>query len=51
MRIETELVDKIRGLYDAREINLDYFASIKDTLARIETSQDSFSYLLHNFES
>lgn len=51
VRMETELTEKIRGLYDGREVHQDYFASIKNTLARIETSQDSFRYLLYNVES
>ncbi len=36
LRIENEVVEKIRGLYDDRSVNQDYFASIKDSLARIE---------------
>jgi len=35
-RIENEVVEKIRALFDDRSVNQDYFASIKDSLARIE---------------
>jgi chaperonin cofactor prefoldin len=35
-RIENEVIDKIRGLFDDRSMNQDYFASIKDSLARVE---------------
>ena len=35
-RMENEIIDKIRALFDDRSINHDYFASIKDSLARIE---------------
>ena len=50
VRMETELAEKVRGLFDAREVSLDYFASIKNTLARIEASQDSFRHMLYNVE-
>jgi len=30
------VVEKIRALFDDRSMNQDYFASIKDSLARIE---------------
>ena len=36
MRIENEVETRIRALFDDRSINQDYFASIKDSLARIE---------------
>ncbi len=44
--LETEIMEKIRALFDARPVNLDCFASIKDTLARIEADQESFRYIL-----
>ncbi|MCR4441017.1 MAG: hypothetical protein QHH10_02925 [Peptococcaceae bacterium] len=36
VRVENELVDKIRVLFDAHSMYLDYFASIKESQARIE---------------
>jgi len=35
-RLENEVIDKIRALFDDRSMGQDYFASIKDSLARIE---------------
>lgn len=35
-RIENEIVDKIRALFDDRSIHMDYFASIKNSLTKIE---------------
>lgn len=35
-RMENEVIEKIRALFDDRSINQDYFASIKDSLARVE---------------
>ena len=35
-RMENEVIDKIRALFDDRSMGQDYFASIKDSLARIE---------------
>ncbi|MHB1041521.1 MAG: hypothetical protein ACYC0Q_01600 [Eubacteriales bacterium] len=34
--LENEVIEKIRALFDAIEVHLEYFASIKDNLARIE---------------
>lgn len=51
VRLETEITEKIRALFDARQVSLDYFASIKNTLARIEASQESFRHMLYNVES
>lgn len=39
-RMENEVIDKIRALFDDRSVNQDYFASIKDSLARIEDRVD-----------
>jgi len=50
VRMENEITEKVRGLFDARDVSLDYFASIKNTLARIEASQDSFRHMLYNVE-
>jgi len=36
LRMENEVIEKIRALFDDRSMNQDYFASIKDSLARIE---------------
>lgn len=44
LRIENEVIDKIRALFDDRSINQDYFSSIKDSLARIE---DQIEFLAH----
>jgi len=35
-RVENEVIDKIRDLFDDRSMNQDYFASMKGSLARIE---------------
>ena len=35
-RLENEVIDKIRALFDDRSMGQDYFASIKDSLTRIE---------------
>jgi hypothetical protein len=40
-RMENEVVDKIRALFDDRSVAQDYFASIKDSLARIEDQVES----------
>lgn len=40
LRMENEVIDKIRALFDDRSMNHDYFASIKDSLARIEDRVD-----------
>lgn len=50
VRMENELTEKVRALFDARAVSLDYFASIKNTLARIENNQDSFRNMLYNLE-
>ena len=39
-RMENEVIDKIRGLYDDRSVNQDYFASIRNNQARIEEKLD-----------
>ncbi|MGB9661913.1 MAG: hypothetical protein ACPL5F_07825 [Moorellaceae bacterium] len=36
LRLENEVIDKVRALFDARSVYLDYFASIKNSLAKIE---------------
>ncbi len=35
-RLESEVIEKIRALFDDRSMNQDYFISIRDTMARIE---------------
>lgn len=39
-RMENEVIDKIRDLYDDRSVNQDYFASIRNNQARIEEKLD-----------
>ena len=39
-RMENEVIDKIRSLYDDRSVNQDYFASIRNNQARIEEKLD-----------
>jgi predicted nucleic acid-binding Zn-ribbon protein len=34
--IENEIIDKIRALFDARAVHMDYFVSIRNSVARIE---------------
>jgi len=36
LHIENEVIEKVRALFDDRSINQDYYASIKDSVARIE---------------
>lgn len=44
VRIENEVIDKVNALFDARSVYLDYFASIKNTLAKIEQKVE---YITH----
>ncbi|HHW40034.1 MAG TPA: hypothetical protein GXX19_02595, partial [Syntrophomonadaceae bacterium] len=37
-RLESEVIEKIRALFDARQVQLDYFESLKDGQSRIEKS-------------
>lgn len=39
-RLENEVIEKIRALYDDRSVNQDYFASIRNNQARIEEKLD-----------
>ncbi len=39
-RLDGEILEKIRALFDARQVSLDYYASIKNSLARIEEGLD-----------
>jgi len=39
-RLENEVVEKIRALFDDRSMTQDYFISIKDSLARIEENTE-----------
>ncbi len=50
LRIENEVIEKVRALYDARSVNLDYFESIRDSLARIEENTDSLRRRTSNHE-
>lgn len=40
LRIENEVIDKVRALFDTRETHLEYFASIRDSQARTEEALD-----------
>lgn len=40
-RIENEVIDKIRILFDTHTLYMDYFASIRDSQARIEDGIES----------
>ncbi|MHB8918487.1 MAG: coiled-coil domain-containing protein [Desulfocucumaceae bacterium] len=48
-RIENEVVDKIRILFDAHSLYMDYFASIKDSQARLENNLDSLTRRIIDF--
>lgn len=50
IRMENEIIEKIRGLYDAREVSMDYFTNIKDALARLENKQESVFNVLVNLD-
>lgn len=49
--VENEITDKISGLFDARQMTLDYLASIRDSLARIEQNVEMLSRRAFNLES
>jgi len=36
IKIESEVIEKIRALFDDRSVQMDYFTSIRDCLARVE---------------
>ncbi len=40
VRLENEVFEKIRALFDARQVHLDYFESIRDALTRVEENID-----------
>lgn len=46
VRMENELTDKIRALFDDRSVNQDYFRTIKNTLARIENNLQTQSFMI-----
>lgn len=48
-RIENEVIDKIRILFDAHSLYMDYFASIKDSQARLENNLDSLTRRIIDF--
>ena len=48
-RNENEVVDKIRILFDAHSLYMDYFASIKDSQARLEDNLDSLTRRIIDF--
>lgn len=35
-RMENEVIDKVRTLFDAHSVHMDYFASLRDSQSRIE---------------
>ncbi|KUK41671.1 MAG: Uncharacterized protein XD69_0280 [Clostridia bacterium 62_21] len=41
LRLESEAFDKIKALFDARQVHLDYFAEIRAALARLEDRLES----------
>ncbi|MEW6173066.1 MAG: hypothetical protein AB1510_08385 [Bacillota bacterium] len=43
VRIENEVIDKIRALFDARQVHLDYFESLRDAMTRVE---DNIGFLM-----
>ena len=40
VRMENEVIEKIRALFDARQVHLDYFESLRDALTRVEENID-----------
>jgi len=46
VRMENELTEKIRALFDDRSVNQDYFKTIKNTLARIENNIQTQSFMI-----
>lgn len=40
LRLEHEVIEKVKVLFDAHSLHLDYFESIRDSQARIEESLD-----------
>jgi len=40
VRLENEVFEKIRALFDARQVHLDYFESLRDALSRVEENLD-----------
>ena len=51
VRMESELTEKVRALFDAREVSLDYFASIKNELVRLVEGQDQIKRNLYRLDS
>ncbi|MFZ5753793.1 MAG: hypothetical protein ACOY3J_06090 [Bacillota bacterium] len=50
VRIENELLDKVRVLFDANSLQMDYFESLKDGQARIEQQVSSISRRLLDYD-
>lgn len=40
VRLENEVFEKIRALFDTRQVHPDYFESIRDALTRVEENID-----------
>lgn len=51
VRMEDELTEKIRALFDDRELNRDYFESLKDSQARIEENIENIFKILKYLDS
>lgn len=49
-KIENQIGDKVRALFDAHTLYLDYFESLKDGQARIEQTVSSISRQQINYE-
>jgi chromosome segregation ATPase len=50
VRMENELIDKVRVLFDANSLQMDYFESLKDGQARIEQQVSSISRRLLDYD-
>lgn len=51
VRMENELTDKVRALFDAREVSFDYFASIKSELVILAEGQETIKRTFYRLES
>ncbi|HOV80401.1 MAG TPA: hypothetical protein PK728_09895 [Bacillota bacterium] len=51
IRLEHELTDKIRALFDDREVNYDYFESLKEGQARLEEAVEDILDCLKKMEA
>ena len=51
VKMEHELSEKLRALFDDREINKDYFESLKDGLARTEEDIEAILTILKKMDT